>query len=116
MSDRLSGRVAIVVGGGQADGETVGNGRAACLTYARHVPRVLAVDRHLDSAEQTAKRVRDEGFPVEAHQADITSEKDTEAIPEAALAAFGRIDILHNNVGIVPAGSTEQLPVEQWRA
>ncbi|MGW0704429.1 SDR family NAD(P)-dependent oxidoreductase [Streptomyces sp. NPDC002643] len=115
MSGKLAGRVAIVVGGGQTEGETMGNGRASCLTYAREGARVLVVDRDADSAEQTAKLVREEGGQARAHQADITSEDDCRGIPEAALAAFGRIDILHNNVGIVPAGPTERLTAEQWR-
>src|SRR6185295_4081123 len=52
---KLAGRVAIVVGGGQTDGETTGNGRAACLTYAREGAAVLVVDRDPDAAEQTVK-------------------------------------------------------------
>jgi NAD(P)-dependent dehydrogenase (short-subunit alcohol dehydrogenase family) len=115
MSGKLSGRTAIVVGGGQTEGQTTGNGRAACLTYARHGARVLVVDRDLASAEETAKLVREDGGQAVAHQADITSEVDCRGIPEAALAAFGRIDILHNNVGIVPAGATERLTTDQWR-
>jgi NAD(P)-dependent dehydrogenase (short-subunit alcohol dehydrogenase family) len=116
MDGKLAGRVAIVVGGGQAQGETTGNGRAACLTYARESARVLVVDRDLAAAEETAKLVHDEGGQAQAHRADITSEEDCRGIPEAALAAFERIDILHNNVGIVPEGATDQLTARQWRA
>ncbi|GAA3546568.1 SDR family NAD(P)-dependent oxidoreductase [Amycolatopsis ultiminotia] len=115
MTAKLAGRTVLVVGGGQTAGETTGNGRAACLTYARHGARVLVVDRDLGSAEETAALVRDAGGAVRAHQADITSEVDCRGIPEAALAAFGRIDVLHNNVGFVPAGRTERLAAEQWR-
>ncbi len=116
MDGKLAGRVAIVVGGGQTHGEATGNGRAACLTYAREGARVLVVDRDRTAAEETAKLVHDEGWQAHAHRADITSEEDCRGIPEAALAAFGRIDILHNNVGIVPGGATDQLTAEQWRA
>ena len=115
MSGKLAGRVAVVVGGGQTDGETMGNGRAACLTYAREGARILVVDQDADSAEQTAKLVRENGGQAHAHRADITSDDDCRGIPEAALAAFGRIDVLHNNVGIVPAGPTERLTARQWR-
>jgi len=116
MSGKLEGRVAIVVGGGQTEGETVGNGRAVCLTFAREGARVLVVDRDVDAAEQTVKLVLEEAGQALAHQADITSEDECRAIPEAALQAFDRIDVLHNNVGIVPGGATEQLPSETWRA
>ena len=115
MSGKLAGRTAIVVGGGQTAGETTGNGRAACLTYAREGARILVVDRDLASAEETAKLVREEGFDARAHRADVTDEEDCRAIPEAALGTFGRVDILHNNVGIVPGGTTEQLTAGTWR-
>ncbi|WP_369228640.1 SDR family NAD(P)-dependent oxidoreductase (plasmid) [Streptomyces sp. R39] len=115
MSGKLAGRVAIVVGGGQTEGETIGNGRAACLTYAREGAGVLVVDRDPAAAEQTVTLVREQDGQAHPLQADITSETDCRGIPEAALAAFGRIDILHNNVGIVPGGPTEQLTAQQWR-
>ena len=115
VTGKLAGRVAIVVGGGQVEGETTGNGRAACLTYAREGARILVVDRDLAAAEQTAKLVHDQGGQAHAHRADITSEEDCRGIPDAALAAFGRIDVLHNNVGVIPGGSTEQSTAQQWR-
>ncbi|MFI6315597.1 SDR family NAD(P)-dependent oxidoreductase [Nocardia fusca] len=112
---KLAGRVAVVVGGGQAPGETIGNGRAASLTYARAGARVLVVDRDLVSAEQTVRMIVEEGGIAQAHRADITGEEDCRSIPAAAVTAFGGIDVLHNNVGMVPGGSTEQLSVTQWR-
>lgn len=115
MTQRLAGRTAVVVGGGQTPGATVGNGRATALTFAREGARLLVVDRDLDSAEETAELVRKERGQAFAHRADISVEDDCRSIPEAALAALGHIDILHNNVGVVPAGSTERLPVERWR-
>ncbi|MFE4667507.1 SDR family NAD(P)-dependent oxidoreductase [Streptomyces sp. NPDC056716] len=115
MTGKLEGRVAIVVGGGQMTGETTGNGRAACLTYAREGARVLVVDRDADAAQATVDLVRAEGGTAEAHRADITGEDDCRGIPQAATALFGRVDVLHNNVGFVPAGNTERLPLAQWR-
>jgi NAD(P)-dependent dehydrogenase (short-subunit alcohol dehydrogenase family) len=112
---RLADRTAVVVGGGQTPGATVGNGRATALTFAREGAQVLVVDRDLESAEETAELVRKDGGRATAHRADITVDGDCRSILDAALDALGHIDILHNNVGIVPAGRTEELSAEQWR-
>ena len=53
MSGRLEGKTAIVVGGGQTPGATIGNGRATSILFAREGARVLVVDRDLDSAKET---------------------------------------------------------------
>lgn len=115
MSARLHGKTAVVVGGGQTPGTTLGNGRAAALTYAREGAHVLVVDRDEKSAEETAALVRDNGGKAVAHRADITAEQDCTSIVETALRVFGHIDVLHNNVGIVPAGRTEDLSPRNWR-
>jgi NAD(P)-dependent dehydrogenase (short-subunit alcohol dehydrogenase family) len=97
---RLEGRVAIVVGAGQTPGETIGNGRARALCFAREGARVLLVDRRLESAEETAQRIADDGGESGVYQADVTREDDCRGIARACLDAFGRIDVLQNNVGI----------------
>jgi NAD(P)-dependent dehydrogenase (short-subunit alcohol dehydrogenase family) len=100
MGDRLQGRVAVVVGGGQTPGETIGNGRATAIVYAREGARVVVVDRVLVSAEDTVTMIRDEGGEAFAHAADITDPTSCATISVAALDAYGSIDVLHNNVGI----------------
>ncbi|MFB6549275.1 SDR family NAD(P)-dependent oxidoreductase [Streptomyces sp. NPDC056405] len=115
MTARLRGRTAVVVGGGQTPGTTMGNGRAAALTYAREGARVLVVDRDETSAEETAVLVRESGGTAVAHRADITDEEDCAGLAETALTVFGQIDVLHNNVGIVPGGRTADLSSADWR-
>jgi NAD(P)-dependent dehydrogenase (short-subunit alcohol dehydrogenase family) len=100
MSDRLHGKVAIVVGAGQTPGDTIGNGRATALLFAREGAQVLAVDRREDSAEETVAQIRSEGGEAVALAADASREADCEAMVRACLARFGRVDVLHNNVGI----------------
>ncbi|HVE17681.1 MAG TPA: SDR family NAD(P)-dependent oxidoreductase, partial [Ilumatobacteraceae bacterium] len=100
MGDRLHGRVVVVVGGGQTPGETIGNGRAAAIVYAREGARVVVVDRVLMSAEDTVSMIRDEGGDAIAHVADITDAASCATIPEVAISSFGTLDVLHNNVGI----------------
>lgn len=113
--DRLAGKVAIVVGAGQTPGETIGNGRATALCFAREGARVLVVDRRRESAEETAKLIAEEGGESVVYEADVTREEDCRGIPVACLDAFGRIDILQNNVGIGggDAGPT-RLTEEAW--
>jgi len=103
---RLKDKIAIIFGAGQAPGETpaTGNGRATALLYAREGAKVMAVDRNLDSAEETATMIRDEGGAAKAVTCDVTIEDQVKAAIDACVAEWGRIDILHNNVGISVEG------------
>lgn len=97
---RLEGKRAIVVGAGQTPGDTIGNGRAISLLFAREGAEVLAVDRDLASAEATCALIAGEGGRAVALQADITVAADCEAIAARAMAQWGGVDVLVNNVGI----------------
>ncbi len=99
MTDRVKGKVAVVVGGGQTPGETIGNGRATALLLAREGARVLVVDRDLPSAEATVSLIRGEGGDASAAQADVIDEDAVRAVVETCTGRYGRLDILHNNVG-----------------
>ena len=101
---RLEGKVAVVVGAGQTPGPTMGNGRATALLFAREGARVLAVDRDADSAEATAGLIRDEGGEAHAFTADVTDEDSLEAALADCVSRWGRLDVLHNNVGISVSG------------
>ena len=84
----------------QSPGETVGNGRAIAILFAREGARVLCADRDLARAEETAAMIRQEGGDAVAIQADVTKPAEVEAMVAAAKDRFGRLDILINNVGI----------------
>src|SRR5438045_1854928 len=71
---RLEGKIAIVIGAGQSPGEGIGNGRATVLRFAQEGARILAVDRDLASAEETAALARQEGGECVAFEADVTRE------------------------------------------
>ncbi len=101
---RLDGRTAIVVGGGQSPGEGVGNGRATALTFAREGAAVMVLDNRLRSAEETAAMITDAGGKARAREADVTREASLKAAVEATVGAWGRLDILHYNVGVSIAG------------
>ena len=100
MAGRLAGKTAVVVGAGQTPGETIGNGRATAMLFAREGSTVLCVDRRLGSAAETAAMIEAEGGKASAYEADITQEAACQALVAEAKARLGRIDILHNNVGI----------------
>ncbi len=95
----------MIVGAGQTPGETIGNGRATAITFARAGARLVLVDR---SAEQLADTVAMIGAEVEVDGstevvsvvADITEHDAPDTIVRTAVEALGGIDILHNNVGI----------------
>ena len=97
---RLENKIAVVVGAGQTPGETIGNGRATSLRFAEEGARLVLVDRDEESLEATAELARERGAEVQTVIADITSEADNERIVATALERFGRIDVLHNNVGV----------------
>src|SRR5262245_5103653 len=94
---RVEGKAAIVVGGGQTPGETIGNGRATALVLAREGARVLVVDRRLAAAQETVELIAAEGGQASACEADITSEDAVRGMVTTALERLGRVDILHNN-------------------
>jgi NAD(P)-dependent dehydrogenase (short-subunit alcohol dehydrogenase family) len=100
MAGRLAGKTAVVVGAGQTPGETIGNGRATAILFAREGAKVLCVDRALASAMETVDMIAAEGGVASAFEADITREADCQALVAEAKARLGRIDILHNNVGV----------------
>ncbi|TAJ72379.1 MAG: SDR family oxidoreductase [Phenylobacterium sp.] len=100
MAGRLEGKAAAVVGAGQTPGDTVGNGRAMALLFAREGARVLCVDRVGERAEETAAMIREEGGEAFALQADVTRSAEAAGIVTEAVARLGRLDILVNNVGI----------------
>jgi NAD(P)-dependent dehydrogenase (short-subunit alcohol dehydrogenase family) len=106
---RLKDKVAVVIGAGQSPGEGMGNGRATVLRFAQEGARVLAVDRDLASAEETAALVAKDGGSCVAFQADVTKEATLKAAMAAARQRFGRVDILHNNVGVSIAGGDAPL-------
>ena len=99
MAGRVQDKVAIVVGGGQTPGETIGNGRATAVLLAREGARVVVADRSLASAEDTVSMIRDAGGESFAVQADVTDEAAIKAMIGAAVERYGYIHILHNNVG-----------------
>lgn len=116
MGERLRGKVALVVGAGQSAGETIGNGRATAILFAREGARVMLVDSRLESARETQAMIEEEGGQASLCEADITSEDACRSMAEQCLETWGRIDILHNNVGIGERGKGFlDIPASDWQ-
>jgi NAD(P)-dependent dehydrogenase (short-subunit alcohol dehydrogenase family) len=109
MDKRLEGKVAIVTGAGQTPGDTIGNGRAISILFARAGARVMLVDLRLDSAQETRSMIDREGGESFAFAADVSRANDCRRLAEKCAETYGRIDILVNNVGI---GGEGEGPVE----
>ncbi len=114
--DRLSGKVAVVVGAGSS-GPGWGNGKAAAMVFARQGAHVFAVDIAPDAAGETAAAIEAEGGTAAAFAADATKGGEVAAMVEACIARYGRIDVLHNNVGGTgPGRRLDTVTEEDWRA
>jgi NAD(P)-dependent dehydrogenase (short-subunit alcohol dehydrogenase family) len=114
---KLAEKVAIVVGAGQTPGDTIGNGRATALLFAREGAKVLALDKKLNSAEETVAMIRLEGGTAKALLADVTRDEDCAQAVALCLAEFGRLDILQNNVGMGTGdGGLSRLTEDAWDA
>ena len=114
-SGRLLGKVAVVVGGGQTSGDTIGNGRATAILFAREGARVVVVDRSLGSAEETCEMISAEGGDAQAVEADATRDEDCRRFIEGSVRDFGGVDILQNNVGVGDGdASVIRLDPERW--
>jgi NAD(P)-dependent dehydrogenase (short-subunit alcohol dehydrogenase family) len=100
MSKHLENRICIVVGGGQTPGQTLGNGRATALRFAQEGASVVVADRHLDSAAQTVEMLRAEGGQGLAAPVDVTDDTSIRALVALCVERYGRVDVLHNNVGM----------------
>lgn len=113
MTDRLKDKVALVTGCGSV-GPGWGNGKAMSVLFAREGARVLGVDLSPEAAEETQRLVADEGNVFRPHVADIATRDGAAGAVAACLDAFGRIDILVNNVGIARVGGPAELDEATW--
>jgi NAD(P)-dependent dehydrogenase (short-subunit alcohol dehydrogenase family) len=112
--NRLQDKVAVVFGAGSS-GPGWSNGKAAAVAYARQGARVVAVDRVGQAARETVECIHTEHHQALAVEADVADAEAVAAAIEQAIQVFGRIDILHNNVGTTVMGGPVELDEESWR-
>ena len=113
MTARLQDRVALVFGAGSS-GPGWGNGKATAVTFAREGAKVIGVDINPAAAAETCAIIQGEGHHGESMVADVCSTEQVEAVVRDVTARYGRIDILHNNVGITAMGGPIEESLESW--
>jgi NAD(P)-dependent dehydrogenase (short-subunit alcohol dehydrogenase family) len=111
--ERLKDKAALVIGAGSA-GKGWGNGKACAVQFAREGAAVVCFDLERAAAEETAEIIRSEGGRAVAVAGDAANSADVASAVKACTGEFGRLDILHNNVGIVVNGGVVELPEEDW--
>jgi NAD(P)-dependent dehydrogenase (short-subunit alcohol dehydrogenase family) len=113
MGERLKDKVALVTGAGSV-GPGWGNGKATAVLFAREGAKVFGVDRNLEAANETQGIIAGEGGVCATHAADVADAASVKAMVEACVAAFGRIDVLVNNVGIARTGGIVSTEEADW--
>src|SRR5688500_7786497 len=113
MSGRLAGKVAIVTGAGSR-GPGLGNGKATAILFAREGARVLCVDQAKERGEETVGLIRSAGGEAVAVAADVTRAEECRAMVADAVARWGGLDLLHNNVGIESRKDLLETTEEEW--
>ena len=113
LKPRLEGKIAIVTGAGSV-ASGIGNGRATAVLFAREGAKVLVVDYSQAAAEETLAMIKKEGGEAEVVMADVSKADSCRAMIERAVKRWGRLDILHNNVGIDGPGSVVEVKEEDW--
>lgn len=81
-----------------------GNGKATAVLFAREGAKVFAVDINLAAAEGTKSIIDKEEGICTVHKVDVSKSQEVKAMADRCIKTYGRIDILHNNVGIVLVG------------
>lgn len=113
MGGRLKGKVALVTGAGSI-GQGWGNGKATAVLFAREGAKVFGIDINLHAAEETRSIIDQEGGTCAVMKVDVSKADEVQSMVERCIGTFGRIDILHNNVGIVVVGGPVETDESTW--
>ncbi len=113
MAGRLAGKVAVITGAGSI-GPGWGNGKATSVLFAREGARVACLDVNSAAAEETRALIAAEGNEAIAVTCDVSRKDQVDAAVGAVVDAFGGIDILDNNVGIVRVGGPVEVDESDW--
>jgi NAD(P)-dependent dehydrogenase (short-subunit alcohol dehydrogenase family) len=111
---RVEGKVAVVTGAGSVPGPGVGTGKAISILLAREGAKLVLVDLFPERAEETKQAIEAEGGEAIVVKADCTKWRDCSDMVLKALDAFGRIDILVNNLGLASPGTVTEMYERDW--
>lgn len=110
---RLENKIAVVTGAGSR-GDVIGNGQAAAILFAQEGAEVLLADSDEERVRRTLDAIRSRGDSASVFIGDVTDAASCEAMIETAVERYGRLDILHNNVGIGGAGNVVETDPDVW--
>ena len=113
MGERLKNKVAIVTGAGSV-GPGWGNGKATSVLFAREGAKVFATDLNLAAVEETKSIIDKDGGTCTIHKVDVSKSEAVKAMVDQCIETYGRVDIIHNNVGIVVVGGPVDTSEETW--
>src|SRR4030042_5478091 len=113
MGKRLKNKAAIVTGAGSV-GPGWGNGKATAVLFAREGEKIFAVDINPAAAEETKSIIGQEGGVCRVMKVDVSKPDEVKSMVDQCIKTYGRIDILHNNVGIVVLGGPVETSEETW--
>jgi NAD(P)-dependent dehydrogenase (short-subunit alcohol dehydrogenase family) len=108
MAKRFEGKVAIVTGAGK------GIGRACALAFAAEGAAVTIADIDREAGDETRRQIAAAGGRALFVEGDISDEAYVKRVVAETVAAFGGVDVLHNNAGVVRYGTVVDQPVEDW--
>jgi NAD(P)-dependent dehydrogenase (short-subunit alcohol dehydrogenase family) len=113
MVGRLAGKVALVTGAGSS-GPGWGNGKATAVLFAREGAKVFLVDVNADAVGETKSIIDGEGGASAAWRADVSESAEVERLVAKCIETYGRIDVLHNNVGVSALGGAVETDEASW--
>ncbi len=113
--DRFKDKVIVVAGAGSI-GPGWGNGKAAAVVYAREGAIVVAGDINLEAAQETQRTIESEGGTCTAKSIDVTSQESVEDFFDSVHRTYGKVDVLHNNVGVTLIKAIDEHSLEEWES
>lgn len=113
MGERLKDKVALITGAGSS-GPGWGNGKATAVLFAREGAKVCLIDINREAVDETAEIIRQEGGEYLVEKVDVTDSDQVAGIVARCVDTWGRLDVLHNNVGILESGGPVEASLESW--